>query len=77
MTDLQSNNSWAFGDWWSLLNGELDAAKQPQSVYGEARYYYAANYSPFAAAGLIVQDRLESDQQAIHQADFDLSRQHR
>ena len=52
-----SNSTWAFGDWWGHLNKDLAAFNQSPALYGDARYYYAANYSPFGAANMIAVDR--------------------
>jgi hypothetical protein len=53
----RENDTWAFGDWWSLLNTELADRGETEALYADARYYHTANYSPFGAASLISQER--------------------
>jgi hypothetical protein len=50
MTD---NDTWAFGDWWGLLNSELAERGETEASGEEARYYHTSNHSPFAAAHCI------------------------
>ena len=64
---MAENDSWAFGDWWSLLNGELADRKQSEALYKDARYYHTANYSPATAAALIESDRREAELLANHE----------
>ena len=52
-----NNDDWAFGDWWKLLNDELADIGQDQALFGDARYYFNANYSPYGAANRIADDR--------------------
>jgi hypothetical protein len=65
VSEMNENEKWAFGDWWELLNKELDALNQEQAAYGEARYYYNANYSPMTAAKLISEEYVRSQRNFI------------
>lgn len=56
----QENDSWAFGDWWELLNAELSGFGEGEALYRDARYYHTANYSPATAANLLLQERAEA-----------------
>jgi len=49
----RENDTWAFGDWWQLLNKELATLNAAEAGFGDARYYYNANYSPMTAARLM------------------------
>ena len=58
---MRENDTWAFGDWWQLLNKELADLGEPEASFYDARYHHTANYSPFAAARLIHENRHETN----------------
>lgn len=35
---MTENDSWAFGDWWSLLNKEMAEIGETEALFGDARY---------------------------------------
>jgi hypothetical protein len=54
-----NNDTWAFGDWWQLLNKELAERGQPEALFGEARYHHSADAWPSNAARDIIAEREE------------------